>query len=63
MDGKPAWTTEAGVEIQLGELANSARQVIVFIDGFSQPTIAALDAAGWNLCEPSWQRSAPTRRS
>ncbi len=48
MNGRPAWTTEAGVGAQLGELANSARQVIVLVDGFSQPTIAALDAAGWN---------------
>jgi hypothetical protein len=48
MDGKPAWTTEAGVDAQLGELAIRARQVIVLIDGFSQPTLAALDAVGWN---------------
>lgn len=47
MEGKPSWTREP-VERQLEELANSARQMIAFIDGFSQPTIAALDAAGWH---------------
>jgi hypothetical protein len=70
MDGKPAWTTEAGVDAQLGELANTARQVIVLIDGFSQPTLAALDSVGWtlgraSLCVPSWHGrwSALTGRS
>jgi hypothetical protein len=39
---------EPSVEGELDEIASSARQMIAFIDGLSQPTIAALDAARWH---------------
>jgi hypothetical protein len=48
MDGKPSLAAEAGVEIQLEEIASLTRQVIVFIDALSRPSIAALDAVGWH---------------
>jgi hypothetical protein len=48
MDGKPSLAAEAGVEIQLEEIASLTRQVIVFIDALSRPLIAALDAVGWH---------------
>jgi hypothetical protein len=48
MDGKPSLAPEAGVEIQLEEIASLTRQVIVFIDTLSRPSMAALDAAGWH---------------
>jgi hypothetical protein len=48
MDGKPSLATEAGVEVQLEEIASLARQVIVFIDALSRSSIAALNAAGWH---------------
>jgi hypothetical protein len=48
MDGKPSVTAEVGVEIQLEEIASLTRQVIVFMDALSRPSIAALDAVGWH---------------
>ncbi len=48
MDGKPSSATEASREIQLDEFAKLAREAVVFIDLLSQPTVTALDAAGWH---------------
>jgi hypothetical protein len=41
-------STTASVERELYELASTAREMIAFIDGLSQPTRAALDAVGWH---------------
>jgi hypothetical protein len=48
MDGKSSLAAEAGTEIELEEIATLTRQVIVFIDALSPPSLAALDAAGWH---------------
>jgi hypothetical protein len=48
MDGKSSLAAEAGTEIELEEIASLTRQVIVFIDALSRPSLAALDAAGWH---------------
>jgi hypothetical protein len=45
MEGQP-WTTSVVTELE--EFAESARQMIALIDGLSQSTIVALDAAGWH---------------
>ncbi len=47
MHRKPSWAAEAGVAIQLEEIASLTRRVIVLIDALGRPAIAALDAAGW----------------
>jgi hypothetical protein len=49
MDGKFSSGLEAGVEIiQLEEIADVARQLIVLIDRLPCQAVAALNAAGWH---------------